>query len=109
LGDLPFRVEQLGEEIVGNPDGLREVAAAMEAVDLMITSDTGPTHLAGALGRPTFVALGDRPDWRWMHGRTDTPWYPTMRLFRQKKRGDWPGVFAEIADALRPMVARGRA
>ena len=105
--DVPFRVEELGEEIVNNPDGLREVAAAMIALDLMIMSDTGPTHLAGALGRPTFVALGDRPDWRWMHGRADSPWYPTMRLFRQTSRGDWPGVFAEIAKALCAAVERG--
>jgi tetratricopeptide (TPR) repeat protein len=111
LGRLrwPVVVENLGEKVTDNPEGLNEIAGVMHALDLVVTSDTAVAHLAGALGRPVWVALSHDPDWRWMRGRTDSPWYPTMRLFRQKKRGDWPGVFAEIADALRPMVERGHA
>lgn len=89
-------VETLGEEIVNNPDGFREVAAAMMALDLLVMSDTGPAHLAGALGRPVWVALRDRPDWRWQRSGAATPWYPTMRLYRQQAPGDWAGVFAAI-------------
>ncbi len=108
LDSLPagMEVETLGEPIVNNPDGFREVAAVMANLDLLITSDSGPAHLAGAMGRPTWVALRDQPDWRWLVGRTDTPWYPTMRLFRQKTRGDWAPVFDEIAAALADMVTR---
>ena len=72
----------------------------MENLDLIVSSDTVSVHLAGALGRPTWVALRHRPDWRWMFERPDSPWYPTMRLFRQKQHGDWAGVFADIAEAL---------
>ena len=108
LDALPdgMRVETLGEEVVNNPDGFREVAAVMANLDLMIMSDSAPGHLAGALGRPVWLALPHTPDWRWLRERTDSPWYPTMRLFRQKRRGDWPGVFAEIAGALAIEVAK---
>jgi hypothetical protein len=77
-----------------------DTAAVMQHLDLIITSDTAIAHLAGALGRPVWVALGMDCDWRWGIGRTDSPWYPTMRLFRQKTNGDWPGVFAEMADSV---------
>ncbi len=99
LRSLPagMQVEELGEEITNNPDGFREVAAAMQNLDLLVMSDTGPTHLAGALGRPVWVALPYSADWRWLRDRDDSPWYPTMRLFRQQSRGDWPGVFERIA------------
>ncbi len=107
LDDLPagMAVERFGAEIENNPDGFREMAALMANLDLLVMSDTGPTHLAGALGRPVWVALPRHPDWRWMRGRQDSPWYPTMRLFRQETAGDWDGVFARIADALRAAVA----
>ena len=58
-------------------------------------------HLAGALGVPVWLALNNSPDWRWLLGRQDSPWYPTMRLFRQDIPGDWTGVFGNIAAALR--------
>ncbi len=112
LDDLPagMTVETLGEELVNNPDGFREMAAVIANLDLMIVSDSAPAHLAGALGRPVWVALRDYPDWRWLTERSDSPWYPTMRLFRQKQQGDWAGVFAEIAAALaEEIAARGRA
>jgi ADP-heptose:LPS heptosyltransferase len=72
----------------------------MENVDLVITSDTAIAHLAGALGRPTWVALKHVPDWRWGLDRSDSPWYPTIRLFRQATPDDWSGVFAEMASNL---------
>ncbi len=102
LEHLPdgMTVEALGDKITANPEGVSEIAAAMAALDLVISSDTAMAHLAGALGRPVWVALSDDPDWRWLFERTDSPWYPTMRLFRQTVRGDWARVFAEMADAL---------
>ena len=78
-----------------------DTAAVMANVDLVVTSDTSIAHLAGALGVRTWVALDVGCDWRWMRDRPDTPWYPTMRLFRQAAPGDWLGVFARMADALR--------
>ena len=107
LDGLPddMKVESFGTEIANNPDGFDEVAGLMSNLDLMITSDTSAAHFAGALGRPIWVALHRQPDWRWMRERVDSPWYPTMRLFRQKTAGDWPGVFAEIAPALERSVA----
>src|SRR5262249_39246971 len=72
-------------------------------VDLVITVDTSVVHLAGALGRPTFVLVPFCPDWRWMLARADSPWYPTVRLFRQPAVGDWESVIARIADAVRAL------
>ena len=79
-------------------------AGAMAALDLVVSSDTAMAHLAGALGVPVWLALSDDPDWRWLFDRADSPWYPTMRLFRQSVRGDWDGVFAQIAATLRERV-----
>ncbi|HEY1379498.1 MAG TPA: DUF6165 family protein [Gemmataceae bacterium] len=84
-----------------------DTAAVMQHLDLIITSDTAIAHLAGGLGRPTWVAVGTDCDWRWGIGRPDSPWYPTMRLFRQKSFGDWPGVFADMAAALARAAAGG--
>lgn len=75
-------------------------AALVKNLDLVITCDSAPAHLAGALGAPVWVALAFAPDWRWMLERQDSPWYPTMRLFRQTAAGDWKSVFARIALAL---------
>ncbi len=80
---------------------LFDTAAIMMNLDLVVTSDTMAAHLAGALGRPVFVALRRVPDWRWLLERDDSPWYPTMRLFRQSRDGDWSDVFARIAAAVR--------
>jgi len=77
-----------------------DTAAVMQHLDLVVSADTSIAHLAGALGRPVWVALGTDSDWRWGADRSDTPWYPTARLFRQKIFGDWPGVVAEMAAAL---------
>ena len=81
-----------------------DTAAVMKNLDLVITCDTAIAHLAGGLGVPVWVALQLAPDWRWMLARRDSPWYPTMRLFRQKKFGDWPGVFADMADELKQLL-----
>ena len=79
----------------------RLLRATKRAFDLIVASDSMNAHLAGALGRPTCVALRRVPDWRWLLGRDDCPWYPSMRLFRQKTPGDWPGVFERMATLLR--------
>lgn len=77
-----------------------DTAAAMQALDLVIAVDTSSAHLAGALGVPVWTLLPFSPDWRWMLGREDTPWYPGMRLFRQSAPGDWPAVLARVAQQL---------
>ncbi|MBL6457433.1 tetratricopeptide repeat protein [Belnapia sp. T6] len=84
---------------------LAETAAAMAQLDLVVTVDTAAAHLAGALGRPVWTMLPALPDWRWLLEREDTPWYPTMRLFRQTRFGDWSGVVERVAGALQQMVA----
>jgi tetratricopeptide (TPR) repeat protein len=76
-------------------------AALMANLDLILTVDTSVAHLAGALARPTWVLLSFVPDWRWLMHREDSPWYPTMRLFRQTSRGDWESVIRRLAQALR--------
>ena len=86
---------------VDEPDGgLMNAAAILQNVDLVIACDTAIVHLAGALGRPVWVALPTGPDWRWLMERRDSPWYPSMRLFRQRVLGDWTSVFDEMAQAL---------
>lgn len=81
-----------------DPDFL-DTAAAVAALDLVVSVDTAPAHLAGALGRPVWVLIDAAPDWRWMYGRDDSPWYPTMRLFRRE--GDWAHTVACVAEELR--------
>jgi hypothetical protein len=84
-----------------------ETAAMMLNLDLVITVDTAMGHLAGALGRPVWLLLSKAADWRWMIDRSDSPWYPTARLFRQKTPGDWDPVIAEAATALAECVRAG--
>jgi tetratricopeptide (TPR) repeat protein len=86
-------------------DDWMETAAVVCSLDLVITVDTALAHLAGALGVPVWVALSFVPDWRWLVGRADSPWYPTMRLFRQTAPGNWDTVFADMARALVPRLA----
>jgi len=88
-----------------DPVCFRDVAAAMMALDLIITVDSALAHLAGALGIAVWVLLPYAPDWRWLLGRADSPWYPTMRLFRQKEPGDWDGVFRFVGGALKEYEA----
>ena len=75
-------------------------AAALEHLDLLVAVDTSVAHLAGAMGRPVWLLLPYRSDWRWLSEREDSPWYPSMRLFRQKSHGDWTGVIADVRNAL---------
>ncbi len=98
----------LGDDVDQANGAFMDTAAMMMNLDLVITSDTAVPHLAGALGVPVWVALPFVPDWRWLLDRSDSPWYPTMRLFRQKERGNWQGVFEEIQKALfeRPQSSR---
>ena len=93
------RVVDLGSRL-DKDGGMSDVAAAIEVLDLVITCDSALAHLAGALGKPVWVALGANTDWRWMMDRTDSPWYPSMRLFRQRQRGDWDELFARVTQEL---------
>ena len=87
-------------------DGLEATADALMEVDVVITVDTMLAHLAGALGRPVWNLLAFAPDMRWMLDRADTPWYPTMRLFRQPAPNDWAGVFRDVRRELEAHLAR---
>ncbi len=78
-----------------------DTAACLEQLDLVITSDTALAHLSGALAKPTWLLLHHAPDWRWLEHRADSPWYPTFRLFRQTKPGDWTTVFQQVAAQFR--------
>ncbi len=102
LLDLPrgMVVETLGEDFDSGPQAFLDTAAVMNCCDLVITCDTAVAHLAGALGVRTWVPLKYVPDWRWFLDREDSPWYPSMRLFRQETHGDWDGVFARMQAAL---------
>ncbi|OYQ31471.1 hypothetical protein CHU95_20180 [Niveispirillum lacus] len=97
IGPLPVSFTDLGPEI----GDFADTAAIMANLDLIITSCTGPAHLAGGLGRPTWTVLPFSPDWRWLAAGEDTFWYPTMRLFRQPERGDWGTVIGRVSAALR--------
>ena len=100
-------IEDWGALVTGD---FRDTAGAVSALDLVVAVDTSIAHLAGALGVPVWVMLPLNPDWRWLLGREDSPWYPSARLFRQEKWGDWDGVVSRIAKALkarskRPLLA----
>jgi Glycosyltransferase family 9 (heptosyltransferase) len=82
---------------------LADTAAMISLLDLVITIDTSIVHLAGAMGKPTWVLLPFSTDWRWMVNRPETPWYPTARLFRQPAPGDWESVVTQVATALREL------
>ena len=84
-----------------------DTAAMIANLDLVISVDTSVTHLAGALGARAWTLLAYSADWRWMLDRTDTPWYPTMRLFRQPRPADWASVFAEVTSALPEILRSG--
>ncbi len=94
----------LGDEL----DDLDDTAAVIENLDLMISVDTSVAHLAGAIGGPVWTLLPFSPDWRWMLGRDDSPWYPTMRLFRQETPDRWDTVFESVTEELQLLAESGR-
>jgi tetratricopeptide (TPR) repeat protein len=100
-------IDNIGREF----EDFRDTAAAIENLDVLVTIDTSVAHLAGALGKPVYLLLPDVPDWRWMLTRDDSPWYPTMRLFRQETAGDWGPPLTRIArrlDSLARNLLRAR-
>lgn len=108
LADSGFseRIFNLAEELDLSGGAFMDTAAVMRLLDLVITSDTATAHLAGALGSNVWVALSAVPDWRWFRKRDDSPWYPSMRLFRQRQAGQWQVPFQDITQAL-AAYARG--
>jgi len=87
-----------------------DTAAVIECLDLVIAVDTAVAHLAGALGKPCWVLLPYvSTDWRWLYGRTDSPWYPSVTLYRQPAQGDWAGALRAIATDLPAFLSRGKA
>ena len=108
LRDLPADMRIVSfDDLDRGPDAFLDTAAIMMNLDLVITSDTSIAHLAGALGRPVWVALKHVPDWRWMLERSDSPWYPSMRLFRQSRPDDWINVVSEMAIELASLASHG--
>jgi ADP-heptose:LPS heptosyltransferase len=83
---------------------LADVAALVSWMDVIISVDSAVAHLAGAMGKTIWLLLATQPDWRWLPGREDNPWYPTMRIFRQKTRGDWSDVVKRVTAALGELV-----
>ena len=105
LAQATFPIEDLGSERDEGDSALVDTAAVIKNLDLVISSDTAVVHLAGALAAPVWMALPLAPDWRWLLDRSDSPWYPTLRLFRQSRPGDWSEVFEQIARELPALVA----
>jgi hypothetical protein len=102
-----FAVADLRRAMPGGDDrrDFLDTAAVMSQLDLVVTPESAVAHLAGSLGVPVWVALSSVGDWRWLLDREDSPWYPTMRLFRQTTPRDWDGVFRRMADSLREKLA----
>jgi hypothetical protein len=108
LADLPpgMSIEQLGDGTAEGEHSFLDSAAIIEACDLVISCDTSIAHLAGALGRPVWIALCWGSCWRYLTERRDSPWYPSARLFRQLRADDWSGVFAAMEAEIAPLAAR---
>jgi hypothetical protein len=115
-----FGSQQL-EQLAGRFDVLRfdaqfdaahgpfmDTAAVLVSLDLVITSDSAVAHLAGALGVPVWMVLPRSADWRWLHAGETSPWYPTMRLYRQQQLGQWADVFAQVATDLQILTRQSR-
>lgn len=98
--DQVMRLHHISHDILMTIHGWTYTAQALQWLDLLISVDTGPVHLAGAMNRPTFMICPHSPDWRWMLGRETSPWYPAMRIFRQPDKDDWRTPIARINEAL---------
>jgi FkbM family methyltransferase len=98
------RIQNLAEQL----SDFADTAAAIAQLDLVITVDTAVAHLSGALGKPTWTLLPAIPDWRWLLNREDSPWYPTMRLFRQSQPNDWAELFTRVITALQTELSHPR-
>jgi hypothetical protein len=101
-------VRDLSDQLDHTSGAFMDTAAVMNNLDLVISCDTAIPHLAGALGVPVWLALSLVPDWRWLLQREDSPWYPTMRLFRQTRPGNWDDVFERIAAELRKVAVQNQ-
>ena len=106
IKDISFDLTTLGDDFDAGEYAFEDTAAIMMNCDLIITSDTATAHLAGALGCPTWVALKKVPDWRWMLEQKDSPWYPSMKLYRQKQRENWNNVFQTIKEELELLITQ---
>jgi ADP-heptose:LPS heptosyltransferase len=100
LADAKFAITDLAAMQEERGGDFLDTAALVKNLDLVIACDTALAHLAGALGVPCWIALAHFADWRWFQTRADSPWYLSVRLFRQQSAGDWPNVFARIAAEL---------
>jgi tetratricopeptide (TPR) repeat protein len=100
-----FQVAELGGDWDPAGGEFADTAAVMKNLDLVVTVDTAVAHLAGAVGVPVWLALSTLVDWRWLLDREDSPWYPSMRLYRQKHQGDWDPVFERMAADLKAKLA----
>ncbi len=103
-----FPVVELGEDFDRGPAAFLDTAAVMKNLDLVVSADTAAIHLAGALGVPAWLPLSTAADWRWFADREDSPWYPSVRLFRQERLGRWGPVFDRMAAALAGHVTAHR-
>ena len=109
-GQAAEQIEKFTDEIkitnLGNEfEDFTDTAGVIENLDLVISVDTSVLHLAGAMGKPVWALLPFAPEWRWMLNRKDSPWYPSMKLFRQKKWGQWKTVFRKVAEEIREIVS----
>jgi ADP-heptose:LPS heptosyltransferase len=95
-----MQLTHLGGELAD----FNDTAVVLSLCDLLITADTAPAHLAGAMGRPVWVLVPFAPDWRWMLDGETTPWYPTARVFRQSALADWNSVIARVTTALQDQL-----
>ncbi|WP_373537654.1 tetratricopeptide repeat protein [Microcoleus sp.] len=103
-GDRTLLTQTSAIDLSDNLNDFADTAAVISQLDLVISVDTAVAHLAGALGKPVWILLCCTPDWRWMLQREDSPWYPTARLFRQEKSGDWDGVCDRVKAALQELT-----
>jgi ADP-heptose:LPS heptosyltransferase len=95
-------------DLASSLNDFHDTAAAVLALDAIVAVDTSIAHVAGALGKPTFLMLPYSADLRWLLNRDDSPWYPTLRLFRQEKPGDWTGVVQRIEGAITMVKSENR-